>query len=160
MNKIKIKKSSCADTRTCDWSKVSEELLLEQSKQHIDDVRKGFIFIINTMVEASFQHDRTKISNIKEFWEDFKTGFKNTLWWEMHQKEERHHFNNLKYVQDDINLIDVIEQIIDGVMAGMARSGQWRYEPLSPELLQKAYENTAKLLLNNLEVISDEKKED
>ena len=37
-------------------------------------------------------------------------------------------------------------------MAGMARSGEYRYEPLSDELLQKAYRNTAKLLLDNVEI--------
>ena len=150
---MKIKKSSCADTRTCDWSKVSEEQLKEQSLQHIEDVRLGFQFIIEKLQRAALFHDTTKISHIHEFWGDFRTGFKNQLWWEMHQKEERHHFNKPEFVPKDINLIDVIEQIIDGVMAGMARSGTWRKEPISNELLQSAYENTAKLLLDNLEVI-------
>ena len=150
--KIRIKKSSCADTRTCDWSKVSECKLLEQSKQHISDVKKGISFFTNILSRTALYHDETKIDFIHSFWKDFQTGFKNTTWWEMHQKEERHHFDTPQFIQDDINLIDIIEQIVDGVMAGMARSGQYRYEPLSPELLQKAYENTAKLLLDNLEI--------
>lgn len=149
---IKIKKSSCADTRTCDWSKVTEKQLLQQSEQHIGDVVQGIDFIIDKLQRARLHHDRTKISHIKEFHKDFQTGFKQTSWWEMHQKEERHHFNTPEFIQDDINLIDVIEQIVDGVMAGMARSGEYRFEPLSSELLQKAYNNTAKLLLDNVEV--------
>lgn len=149
---IKIKKSSCADTRTCDWSKVSKEQLLQQSIQHINDVKKGFDYLICLMQGAQELHDRTKISDIDKFHADFVTGFKNTEWWEMHQKEERHHFNTPEFIQDNITLIDVLEQIVDGVMAGMARSGQYRYEPLLNELLQKAYENTAKLLLKNIEV--------
>jgi len=153
--KIKIKKSTCADTRTCDWSKVSYEQLLQQSKQHISDVQKGISFLIEKLNIVALEHDRTKIDNAREFYNDFKTGFKITDWWKMHQKEERHHFNTPELIQDDINLIDVIEQIIDGVMAGMARSGEYRYEPLTSELLQKAYRNTAKLFLDNLEV-SDE----
>lgn len=32
MKKIQIKKSQTADTRTCDWSKVSKEQLLASSK--------------------------------------------------------------------------------------------------------------------------------
>lgn len=150
---IIIKKSSCADTRTCDWEKVTKDMLLEQSMQHIEDVRQGVRFIIGHMMRSMDNHDKTKVSNIDEFHNDFKTGFKNTEWWTMHQKLERHHFNTPDLIQDDINLIDVIEQIIDGVMAGMARSGEYRYEPLSSELLQKAYNNTAKLLLDNVKVI-------
>lgn len=150
---IKIKKSTCADTRTCDFSKVTENQLLDQSKQHIKDVQKGMAFLIEKMALTLANHDHTKISHIREFWLDFLTGFKQTSWWEMHQKVERHHFNNPNFIQDDINLIDVLEQITDGVMAGVARSGEYRFEPLSDELLQKAYMNTAKLLLDNIEVI-------
>ena len=43
-------------------------------------------------------------------------------------------------------------KITDGVMAGMARSGEYRIEEPSAELLLKAYRNTAKLLLNNVNV--------
>ena len=38
-------------------------------------------------------------------------------------------------------------------MAGMARSGKYRKEIPDVKLLLKAYENTAKLLLENLEII-------
>ena len=38
---IKIQKSSTADTRTCDVSKVTKDQLLESSLQHIEDVKKG-----------------------------------------------------------------------------------------------------------------------
>ena len=41
MKKIYIKKSQNADTRTCDWSKVTKETLLSDSKQHISDVKQG-----------------------------------------------------------------------------------------------------------------------
>jgi len=152
---IKIKKSSCADTRTCDWSKVTKEQLLEHSKMHIEDVAKGLTFFINMLLYIRENHDRTKISHIDQFHKDFSCGFKTTDWWEMHQKEERHHFNNLEFIQDDVTLLDVIEQIVDGVMAGMARSGEYRCEPLSNELLQKAYANTAKALLSKIEVLEE-----
>ena len=152
MKKIQINKSSCADTRTCDWSKVTFNQLLQQSKQHIGDVQKGISFLIKELNRAARNHDRTKIENAREFHNDFKTGFKTTDWWKLHQKTERHHFNTPEYIQDDINLIDVLEQIVDGVMAGLARSGEDRFEPLTNELLQKAYMNTAKLLIENTEV--------
>lgn len=152
MDKIRIKKSQNADTRTCDWSKVSKEELLKDSKQHINDVRKGLLFLSELLELAGSTHDYTKIQGIDEFHRDFQTGFKKTEWWKMHQRIERHHFNEKEYIQEDVNLIDVLEQIVDGVMAGMARSGEYRYEPLSDQLLQKAYKNTARLLLKNLEV--------
>lgn len=150
--KIYILPSSTADTRTCDWSKVSEEQLLAASRQHIGDVQRGMDLLARLLGLAAASHDRTKISHASEFWRDFNTGFKRTEWWEMHQKEERHHFNNPEHIQDDINLLDVLEQIVDGVMAGMARSGKYRCEPLPDALLQKAYANTAKLLLSVVQV--------
>jgi len=152
MKKITIKKSSNADTRTCDWTNVSRIELLRNSKQHILDVRKGINFLIGLLREVGNKHDFTKIDNIDEFYADFQTGFKKQDWWKMHQKKERHHFNTKKYIQKDVNLIDVLEQLVDGVMAGMARSGKYRKEVPDTKLLLKAYENTAKLLLDNLEV--------
>lgn len=152
MDKIKIKQSKTADSRTCDWSKVTKEQLLESSYQHIDDIGKGFDFFIELMQRQKYIHDLTKINDIDGFYEDFKTGFSRREWWKDHQKKERHHFNNPEYIQDDVNLIDIIDQIVDGVMAGMARSGEYRQENISKELLEKAYHNTVKLLLNQVEV--------
>ncbi len=152
---IKIKKSKTADTRTCDWTKVTKEELLESTHQHLSDIKKGFDFVIFQMMLQQARHDLTKLSHIDDFYRNFKTGFKETDWWELHQDKERHHFNNPKYIQDDINLIDVIDQIIDGVMAGMARSGSYRQENISPELLEKAYKNTVELLLREVSVEDD-----
>lgn len=150
--KVKIRKSPTADSRTCDFSQVTKEQLLQSSYQHIDDIRKGFEFFMSLMCERATLHDRTKITHIDDFHRNFLTGFKETDWWEYHQANERHHFNNAKYIPEDVNLVDIIDQIIDGVMAGMARSGSYRQENISPDLLMKAYNNTVKLLLENVEV--------
>ncbi len=152
MNKIIIKKSKNADTRTCDWTKISKEELLKNSRQHIEDVRKGLSFLEELLETAGSKHDYTKIHNINEFYTDFQTGFKKQDWWKMHQEKERHHFNTKKYIQKDVNLIDVLEQIVDGVMAGMARSGKYRKEVPDTKLLLKAYNNTAKLLLDKIQI--------
>jgi hypothetical protein len=149
---IKIKKSQTADTRTCDWSKVSKETLLKSSKQHIADVRAGTNYFRALLRKAGINHDYTKIDNIDEFYSDFQTGFEKTDWWKKHQKKERHHFNTEKFIQKDINLIDILEQISDGVMAGMARSGKYRSEPVDKDLLFKAYNNTVKLLLKEVKI--------
>lgn len=153
---IKIKKSETADTRTCDWSKVTKEQLLEASITHIGDIKQGFDFFIDLMHRQKYIHDLSKITEIDGFHRDFQTGFKTHDWWDLHRRVERHHFNDEEYIQDDVNLIDIIDQIIDGVMAGMARSGEYRQETISTELLEKAYKNTVKLLLGNV-VVEEEK---
>ncbi len=152
MEKIQIKKLENADTRTCDWSKVTKSQLLKNSRSHISDVRKGMRLFGGLIAEAAKKHDYTKIENIDQFHEDVKTGFETVKWWGIHQRKERHHFKTPKYIQKDVNLIDILEQLIDGVIAGMARSGKYRKEVPDPKLLLKAYENTAKLLLAHVEV--------
>lgn len=152
MDKIRIKQSKTADTRTCDWSKVTKEQLLESSVQHIDDIRKGFWFFRELLELQAYRHDLSKITHIDEFFEDFRTGFEKKDWWEYHQRVERHHFHNEKHTPKDINLIDILDQIVDGVMAGMARSGEYRQEPMSRDLLDRAYKNTVALLLDHIEV--------
>lgn len=149
---IKIKQSKTADSRNCDFTKVSKEQLFESSIQHIDDIRKGFEFFRALMYERATLHDKTKITHIDDFHRNFVSGFKETDWWELHQANERHHFNNAEYIPKDVNLVDILDQIIDGVMAGMARSGSYRQEFISPELLTIAYKNTVELLLKNVEV--------
>lgn len=146
---IKIKKSEIADTRTCDFSKVTKEQLERSTKSHISDVRSGLRLIIRELFMTGIDHDLTKLEHLDQFYDDFKTGFKNTSWWEMHQEVERHHLYNADYIQDDVNLIDVIEMIVDGVMS---RSGEYKEQPIPDGLLEKAYKNTIKLMLDNVEV--------
>jgi len=149
---IKISKSPTADTRTCDFSNVSEEQLLDSTLQHIEDVRQALSLFESELKIAGIKHDCTKVDNIEDFHSDFKGGFKSTKWYEMHQEKERHHLGKEQYVQDDVNLLDVLEMIADGVMAGMARSGEYRKEDIPADLLTKAFSNTVDLLLRNVEV--------
>ena len=151
---IEIEKSETADTRTCDWSKVTKEELLKSSRSHISDIRKGMEFFSNEIDRAGASHDFTKtsIDGLEMFHKDFKTGFETTGWWELHQERERHHLSNPLYIQDNVNLIDIIEMITDGVMAGMARSGEYRRETLPEGLLEKAFENTINMLLKEVRV--------
>lgn len=153
---IRIEKSSTADTRTCDFSQVTEETLLSSSKQHIRDVKKGLEFFCDKLREASKVHDFDKIFEIKWFHEDFKTGFKQTGWWDNHRKISRHHIDKPDGIPEDVNLIDVLEHITDCVMAGMARSGNIYPLQIPNELLQKAFANTVELLKNNIEVIDNQ----
>jgi hypothetical protein len=140
---IEIYESKTADTRSCDYKSVTKEQLIESSVQHIDDVKQGMRFFARMMGK---EHDRDKITDIGQFHEDFLTGFQQTIWWDNHRKVNRHHLLQDDGVPEDVNLIDVIEMIVDCVMAGMARTGTVYPLTISQEVLKKAFDNTAELL--------------
>mgnify|MGYP001055603236 CR=1 FL=1 len=150
--KIYIETNKTAGTRTCDWSKVSKEELLMSSIKHINDVQKGINFFAKKLLDIAIKHDYTKIDHIDEFYEDFKTGFKTTTWWNMHKEKERHHLKEKQYIPNNINLLDILEMITDGVMAGMVRSGQYKKEEIPDELQKQAFDNTVQMLLENIVV--------
>ena len=151
---ITIRKSPSADTRTAQ-GEVSKETLLESSKMHISDVQKGMKWCAKRLLEAGTRHDWTKIEYIDEFYKQFNNAMKTGDWgkgWydEIHIVKERHHLKDNP--PEDVDLLDVIEQVVDGVMAGLARSGKYREEPPSPELLVKAYNNFCKRLAGSVRV--------
>lgn len=152
---IKIRPSPTADTRTCDFTKVTKETLLTSSKQHIHDIREGLAFFSDRLMRAGMRHDHDKILDIDGFHRDFLTGFKEHTWWDNHRKVNRHHLTEADGVPDEVNLIDVLDFIVDCVMAGKARSGKVRPLTIDPAVLQRAFENTAALLEANVEVVSD-----
>jgi len=90
---ITIHRSKTADTRSCDFSQVSQETLLQSSIQHIEDVRQGLQFFCDQLVAAAAKHDWDKISDIEGFHRDFVTGFdaNHQSWWDNHRKVNRHH---------------------------------------------------------------------
>jgi hypothetical protein len=63
---------------------------------------------------------------------------------------ERHHLDDR--VPDDVNLLDVIEMVVDCVVAGMARTGEVYPIELSNDILQKALKNTKELLIKHTKV--------
>ena len=150
---IKIHPSPTADTRTCDWSKVTRETLLASSEQHIRDIGAGLGFFAGLLQAAALRHDHDKITGIDRFHADFRTGFKQTGWWDNHRKVNRHHLAEADGTPADVNLIDVLDFITDCTMAGLARSGSVRPLALDPAVLQRAFDNTAALLLANVEVV-------
>jgi len=147
---IRIKKSPTADTRTCDYAKVTKETLLASSRQHIQDVQQALCFFIDSIETAGLNHDTDKITDIDGFHADFLTGFKQTGWWDKHRKLNRHHLEQADGIPDDVNLIDVLDYISDCVMAGMARSGSVYPLQLPAKLLERAFQNTVELLKRNV----------
>lgn len=150
---IQISPSPTADTRTCDFTKVSKEQLLESSEQHILDIQQALTFFVSKISEASDHHDTDKITDIDGFHADFVTGFKEHSWWDRHRQLNRHHLNESDGIPDDVNLIDVLDFIADCVMSGMARSGSVYPLHLSPNLLELAFQNTVELLKSEVEVV-------
>lgn len=140
---IEIYESKTADTRSCDYKSVTKEQLIESSMQHIDDVKQGMKFFARMMNRA---HDRDKITDIAQFHEDFLTGFQQTIWWDNHRKINRHHLVQEDGVPKDVNLIDVLEMIVDCVMAGMARTGKVYDVVIDQDVLNNAFDNTVELL--------------
>lgn len=150
---IEIEKSKTADTRSCDFASVSKDTLYKSSLQHIEDVRLGIDFFINLLYKSAANHDWDKTQNIDSFHSDFITGFKSTTWWDNHRKVSRHHLLEEDGVPEDVNLVDVIEMIVDCVMAGMGRTGSVYPLEIKPEVLMKAFNNAVELLKQNVKVV-------
>lgn len=153
---ITIRKSQTADTRSCDYTKVTETQLYESSVQHIRDVRKALEFFRERLEDAGVRHDTDKLTDIKSFHRDFLTGFQQTEWWDRHRQLNRHHLTASDGIPTDVNLIDVLDFIADCVMAGMGRSGKVYPLQLPPGVLELAFQNTVELLKREVQVAPDE----
>ena len=149
---IEIEKSKTADTRSCDFANVTKEQLIASSKQHISDVQHGMAYLAGLLVDSAYNHDPDKLTGIDHFHSDFITGFKETGWYDNHRKVNRHHLLQEDGIPKDVNLIDVMEMIVDCVMAGMGRTGSVYPLNISPELLKKAFDNTVDLLKKQIVV--------
>lgn len=149
---IRIRPSTTADTRTCDFANVTKETLLASSRQHIGDVQQALEFFSVKLDNAAEDHDTDKLTDIDGFHADFLTGLKEHGWWDRHRTLNRHHLTQDDGVPADVNLIDVLDFIADCVMAGMARSGSVYALHLPPELLERAFQNTVELLKREVTV--------
>lgn len=151
---IHIRKSSTADTRTCDYANTAKQTLLESSVSHIKDVQHALTFFKAKLDEAARNHDTDKITDIDGFHTDFVTGFKQTTWWDAHRRLNRHHLLQADGIPADVNLIDVLDLIADCVMAGMGRSGSVYPLNIDPAVLMSAFQNTVELLKSEVVVES------
>lgn len=157
MEEIIIRKSNNADSRTADVD-VTKDELMRDTLSHIVDVRNVGYWISEKLQDQLTEHDYTKIDYIDEFYHDFieqlnnkEAHFKEMPWFKNRHMTERHHLNDS--VPEDVNLIDVLEMVIDCTVAGLARSGNVYPITISPEILQKAIENTSNLIINNTKII-------
>ena len=54
-----------------------------------------------------------------------------------------------------MNLVDVLEMIADCVCAGLARSGEIRDLEIDSDILNRAVQNTVKMIVDWIEVVED-----
>ena len=149
---ITIQQSKTADTRTCDASKVTKDQLMASSIQHIGDVAKGIQFFQDMLHKSADQHDSDKLTELDHFYADFVTKFEETGWWDNHRKINRHHLLADDGIPEDVNLIDVLDMIVDCVMAGMGRSGEVYPLVIKPGTLMDAFNNTVDLFKSQIVV--------
>ena len=151
---IVINPSHSADTRSADHEVTMDELKAS-TEMHIDDVRRGLAFLGRLLKKRGERHDWTKLQYLPSFYKQFseaqKTGCWGNGWYDrIHCKQERHHVEDA--CPKDVNLLDILEHIVDGVMAGMARSGEYRQDVLGTGILERAYANTQKLVRDAVRV--------
>lgn len=152
---VTIYKNPNGDTRTAPKN-VSFEEFQEANDMHREDVNQIMYEISQMIDKRGENHDCTKKSQERMFYKNFLstmnegTDFVNDEWYQLHIKAERHHL--LSHCPDDVNLIDVLEMISDCVCAGMARSGEIRDLEIDSDILNRAVQNTAKMIKDMIEV--------
>lgn len=152
---ITIYKNPNGDTRTAPKD-VSFEEFQEANDMHIEDVKQVMYELSQMVDKRGENHDCTKKSQERMFYKNFLstinegTDFEIDEWYQLHIKAERHHL--LSNCPDDVNLIDVLEMISDCVCASMARSGEIRYLNIDSDILNRAVQNTSKMIKDMIEV--------
>ena len=156
-NVIDITANNLGDTRTAN-RKPSFDEFQTANRSHMADVRDVMHAIAALISRAGREHDYTKDLYEAEFYADFcevldgaTEEFTNMGWYQKHINKERHHIN--ARCPEDVDLIDIIEHIVDCCCAGKTRSGYISPVVIEPEILQKAVENTVKLIDNNTRIV-------
>ena len=154
---IIIKKNPNGDTRTASKN-ISYEEFQEANDMHKRDVYEVMKYLSRLISVTGLAHDFTKKREEQLFYKNFLstmnngTNFVEDEWYQLHINEERHHL--LSRCPEDVNLIDVIEMIVDCTCAVLARSGEVRGLEINSEILEKAVQNTVKLILREIELVS------
>lgn len=157
MDKIIIKDTHNADSRTMDDNATMDDLLLA-TQEHIKDVQKGMEFFAEKLIEAGQKHDWTKIDNFENEYGPLCMSkvvddeFMADPWWSKHIYNERHHVN--VDFRPDVDLVDIFEHLVDDTMSGRGRAGHLTsaYQDIDPKLLYLAYWNTIRKLNDVIQV--------
>lgn len=125
----------------------TKSMLMQDTVSHIQDVAEGLAFFASRLTAAAAAHDIDKLTDIDQFYSDFRNRFKDSVWWENHKRLNRHHLGVPDGVPPDVDLIDVLEMISDCVMAGSARNDGVPKVVIDADVLMKAFENTVARLI-------------
>lgn len=153
---IIIERNPNGDTRTAPKD-ITFEQFQKANDMHRADVSAVMKYLAHLIHRAGLKHDYTKKSDEELFYDNFLstmnngTNFVEDEWYQLHVNEERHHL--LSRCPNDVNLIDVIEMIADCTCAGLARSGEVRGLEINTEILEKAVENTVKLIVQEIDLV-------
>ena len=154
---IDVAANNLGDTRTAN-RKPSFDEFQAANGSHMTDVEDVMLEIAKLIRKAGLEHDYTKKFYEPEFYADFckvldgsTEKFTDMDWYQTHIREERHHINSR--CPDDVDLIDIIEHIVDCCCAEKTRSGYISPVVIDPGILQKAVENTVKLIDNNTRIV-------
>ena len=153
---IIINKNPNGDTRTAPKN-ISFEQFQIANDMHRADVNAVMKYLAHLVHNAGLKHDYTKKSDEELFYENFLstmnngTNFVEDEWYQLHINTERHHL--LSRCPEDVNLIDVIEMIADCTCAGLARSGEVADLKINADILEKAVQNTVKLITNKIDLM-------
>lgn len=148
-----IHKNPNGDTRTAPKD-VTYAQFQEANDMHIDDVCMVMYYLAEFMKARGQSHDYTKKTMEPMFYRDFLstinegTNFVEGRWYQNHIAVERHHL--LARCPEDVNLIDILEMIADCVCAGLTRSGEIRDLEISNDILERAVQNTVKMIADNI----------
>lgn len=155
MRKVIIRKNPNGDTRTAPKNVTFSEFH-RANLDHIYDVMRIMHEVGSEITNIGENHDWTKLDYEYLFYKNFLstindgTDFVSDEWYQKHISMERHHMYSK--CPNDVNLLDVIEMIVDCVCAGKTRSGNVNVPKLSDEMLQRAFDNTVKLIDDNTKV--------
>lgn len=154
---IIIEKNPNGDTRTAPKN-ISFEEFQVANNMHKKDVYEVMKYLARLIHRTGQNHDFTKKTHERLFYENFLstmnngTKFVEDEWYQLHVDTERHHL--LSRCPEDVNLIDVIEMIVDCTCAGLARSGEVRGLEINAEVLEKAVQNTVKLIVDEIDLVN------
>lgn len=132
-----------------------KEKLMNDVVQHREDVSLVMNMLSEHLVEIGEKHDWTKIAYFDDFARDTlerqdTPNFKDREWYNIHTEYERHHINSR--VPVDVDLFDILECVVDCIVAGKTRSGSVNHDflILPQSVMNTAYWNTVKKIEENI----------
>lgn len=147
---IHVESHTEGDTRTATVIPTREEFD-KANISHVKDVCNVMDALVEIIQQRAKRHDYTKFTDADNFYRQLcyyidnkNEDFTSSSWYKQHVTKERHHLN--ANCPSDVNLIDVLEMIVDCVVACMARTGEVQPISIIPAVLDKAVQNTASLI--------------